>query len=68
MDKPDDFITYDRERRETSHRIVNEPSTEPKLAIKTKLDPNDVTEENPYFNETNQGDKSLREFFEGENK
>jgi len=68
MDKPNDFITYGREKRETSHRLVNEPSIEPKLAIKTNLDPKDVTEENPYFSEENKNNEELKEFFEGENK
>jgi hypothetical protein len=41
-------------------RLINEPSDEPMLAIKTNLDPKRVTEENPYA----QGKKNVSKTFE----
>jgi hypothetical protein len=50
------------------HRIIAEPSTEVKLVIKTNLDPQTVTEENPYVDKGNKASEELKAFFEGEKK
>jgi hypothetical protein len=48
------------------HRIIAEPSTDVKLIIKTNLDPQTVTEENPYIDNENKASEELKAFFEGE--
>lgn len=39
--------------KELNDRVIAEASDEPMLVIKTNLDPKDVTEENPYFQNKN---------------
>ncbi|HZG60223.1 MAG TPA: hypothetical protein VEY68_07150 [Anoxybacillus sp.] len=50
------------------HRIIAEPSTEVKLVIQTNLDPQTVTEENPYIDNENKASEQLKAFFKGEKK
>jgi hypothetical protein len=47
-------------------RIINEPSDEPMLVIKTNLDPKQVTEENPYTQGKQTVSKTFETFFKGE--
>jgi hypothetical protein len=50
---------------ELEDRIIAQPSSQPTLVIKTKLDPKDVTEQNLYHNKKNEKDsQSFQEFFE----
>ncbi|MFL6559372.1 MAG: hypothetical protein ACJ8MO_25060 [Bacillus sp. (in: firmicutes)] len=46
-------------------RIIAESSPSPMLVIKTNLDPKDVTENNPYYNDTEVKEpKKIQEYFE----
>ncbi|MEH7073548.1 hypothetical protein [Neobacillus drentensis] len=46
-------------------RIIAEASPTPMLVIKTNLDPKDVTENNPYYQETEVKDpKKIKNYFE----
>jgi hypothetical protein len=47
-------------------RLINEPSDEPMLVIKTNLDPKQVTEENPYAQGKQTVSKTFETFFKGE--
>jgi hypothetical protein len=38
-------------------RVIASMPSDPSLVIKTNLDPQDVTEENPYFQKNNQDDR-----------
>jgi hypothetical protein len=51
---------------ELNDRIIAEPSTEPKIVIKTNLDPQDITEENPYTHEGDAPSEDFKAFFKGE--
>jgi hypothetical protein len=53
---------------ELNDRIIAEPSTEPRIVIKTNLDTQNVREENPYAREENKLSQEFQVFFEGENK
>ncbi|RAK22102.1 hypothetical protein B0I26_10290 [Anoxybacillus vitaminiphilus] len=58
----------DRQTDKKFHRIIAAPSPEVKLVIKTNLDPQTVTEENPYVDKRNKASEELKAFFEGEKK
>jgi hypothetical protein len=46
-------------------RIIAESSSSPMLVIKTNLDPKDVTENNPYYQDTEvKNAKRMKEYFE----
>lgn len=46
-------------------RIIAESSSSPTLVIKTNLDPKDVTENNPYYQDTEvKNAKRIKEYFE----
>jgi hypothetical protein len=46
-------------------RIIAESSPSPMLVIKTNLDPKDVSENNPYYQDTEvKNPKAIKEFFE----
>jgi hypothetical protein len=46
-------------------RIIAESSSSPMLVIKTNLDPKDVTENNPYYQDTEvKNAKRIKEYFE----
>jgi hypothetical protein len=47
-------------------RLINEPSGEPMLVVKTNLDPKQVTEENPYAQGKKNVSKTFEAFFKGE--
>jgi hypothetical protein len=48
-------------------RVIAKQPSEPMLVIKTNLDPEDSTVDNPYFTNKSQIDtKKFRKFFEGE--
>jgi hypothetical protein len=48
-------------------RIIAKQPSEPMLVIKTNLDPEDSTVDNPYFTDKAKSDtKALRDFFEGD--
>ena len=47
-------------------RLINEPSDEPMLVIKTNLDQKQVTEENPYAQGKQTVSKTFETFFKGE--
>jgi hypothetical protein len=52
--------------QQLNDRIIAEPSDEPKVVIKTNLDPKQVTEENPYAQENTRVSKTFETFFKGE--
>jgi hypothetical protein len=58
----------DRQADKKFHRIIAEPTEEIQLIIKTNLDPESVTEENPYIGNANKDNEELKAFFEGEKK
>ncbi|MBA2870225.1 hypothetical protein HNQ85_000483 [Anoxybacillus calidus] len=58
----------DKHEDRSFHRIIAEPSTEVKLVIKTNLDPQTITEENPYIDKGNKASEELKAFFEEEKK
>jgi hypothetical protein len=46
-------------------RIIADSSSSPMLVIKTNLDPKDVTENNPYYQDTEvKNAKRIKEYFE----
>jgi hypothetical protein len=46
-------------------RIIAESSSSPMLVIKTNLDPKDVTQSNPYYQDTEvKNVKRMKEYFE----
>lgn len=46
-------------------RIIADSSPSPMLVIKTNLDPKDVSENNPYYQDTEvKNPKAIKEFFE----
>jgi hypothetical protein len=46
-------------------RIIAESPSSPMLVIKTNLDPKDVTENNPYYHDTNvKNAKKIKDYFE----
>ncbi|SFA46094.1 hypothetical protein SAMN05192569_101117 [Parageobacillus thermantarcticus] len=47
-------------------RLINEPADEPMLVIKTKFDPKQITEENPYAQRKETVSKTFTTFFQGE--
>ncbi|OLO25371.1 hypothetical protein BTR23_24845 [Alkalihalophilus pseudofirmus] len=50
-----------------SDRVIAEPTNSPTFVMKTNLDPENVTEENPYFDEkAQQNSKEFRQYFEEE--
>ncbi|KJE28520.1 hypothetical protein V2J23_06500 [Geobacillus thermoleovorans] len=51
--------------KQLNDRLINEPSDEPMLVIKTNLDPDSVTEENPYAKGRTNTTKEFVSFFEG---
>lgn len=52
---------------ELTDRVIAEPTDSPFLVMKTNLDPENSTEENPYFKEGKQTNtKAFRDYFEGE--
>ncbi|WP_226666814.1 hypothetical protein [Metabacillus litoralis] len=48
--------------KQLDDRIIAEPSTSPSLVIKTNLDTENVSEENPYINNNNSSN-DLKSFF-----
>jgi hypothetical protein len=51
--------------REMTDRIIAEPAKGPQLVIKTNLDPNNATEENPYYrNDQVTASEQFKEYFE----
>jgi hypothetical protein len=52
--------------KQLTDRLINEPSDEPMLVIKTNLDPEQVTEENPYAQGKKSVNKTFEAFFKGE--
>jgi hypothetical protein len=52
--------------QQLNDRIIAEPSDEPKVVIKTNLDPKQVTEENPYAQGNTRVNKTFEAFFKGE--
>lgn len=50
--------------KELNDRIIAESSTKPTLVIKTNLDPQDVTEENPYLHDKAMDERKFREYFD----
>ncbi|STO12541.1 Uncharacterised protein [[Flavobacterium] thermophilum] len=51
--------------KQLNDRLINEPSAEPRLVIKTNLDPDRVTEENPYAEGKTNVSRTFVSFFEG---
>ncbi|BBW95869.1 MULTISPECIES: hypothetical protein [Geobacillus] len=51
--------------KQLNDRVINEPPNEPMLVIKTKLDPDRVTEENPYAQGRSEVSQAFVSFFEG---
>ncbi|WP_423407011.1 hypothetical protein AABM38_14130 [Heyndrickxia sp. MSNUG] len=50
--------------KEMSDRIFINPYSGPQLVVKTNLDPNDATDENPYFKNDNMTDpQQFKEYF-----
>lgn len=49
---------------ELSDRIIAKHTTEPMLVIKTNLDPKDVTEENPYYQQGETNKEEFEDYFE----
>ncbi|WP_216828533.1 hypothetical protein [Alkalihalobacterium elongatum] len=50
-----------------SDRMIAEPTDSPTFVMKTNLDPKNVTEDNPYFNEKNkQQSEEFCDYFEEE--
>ncbi|WP_198020516.1 hypothetical protein [Anoxybacteroides tepidamans] len=47
-------------------RIIAEPSEEPKIVIKTNLDPKQITEENPYAPKKGRVTPAFESFFKGD--
>ncbi|EZP75862.1 hypothetical protein H839_11334 [Parageobacillus genomosp. 1] len=52
--------------KQLADRLINEPSDEPMLVIKTNLDPKHVTEENSYAQGKKNVSKTFEAFFKGE--
>jgi hypothetical protein len=52
--------------KQLADRLINEPSDEPMLVIKTNLDPKHVTEKNPYAQGKKNVSKTFEAFFKGE--
>jgi len=51
--------------KQLSDRLINDPSDEPMLVIKTNLDPDRVTEKNPYAEGKTNVSRTFASFFEG---
>lgn len=52
--------------KELEDRVIAEPTHSPSLVIRTKLDPKNVKEDNPYYrNEESTDDKKFEAYFEG---
>ncbi|MFC0297869.1 hypothetical protein [Geobacillus jurassicus] len=51
--------------KQLNDRLINESSDEPMLVFKTNLDPDRVTEENPYAKGRTNVSKEFVSFFEG---
>lgn len=50
--------------KQLEDRVIANPSSSPKLVIKTNLDPKDVTEDNPYLQNKAQDEEEFKDFFE----
>jgi hypothetical protein len=50
--------------KELNDRIIAEASDEPMLVIKTNLDPQNATQENPYYKETGSNQEEFSSYFE----
>ena len=51
--------------KQLNDRLINEPSDEPMLVIKTNLDPERITDENPYAKGKTNVIRTFASFFEG---
>lgn len=49
--------------KQLEDRVIADPSPSPMLVIKTNLDPKDVTEDNPYLNNSAKDEQEFREYF-----
>jgi len=50
--------------KELTDRMIANPSTSPKLVIKTNLDPKTVADENPYYRQQGNDEEEFTEYFE----
>ncbi|GAA0320468.1 hypothetical protein GCM10008967_08780 [Bacillus carboniphilus] len=50
--------------KELDDRIIAEGMSQPSLVIKTNLDPDNVTEENPYYKNTSSQKEKFEDYFE----
>ncbi|MFE8699545.1 hypothetical protein ACFYKX_02790 [Cytobacillus sp. FJAT-54145] len=49
--------------KQLDDRVIAEPTDAPTLVIKTNLDSNDVSEGNPYFEESGKNKQALKDYF-----
>lgn len=54
--------------KQLNDRLINEPSDEPMLVIKTNLDPERITDENPYAKGKTNVSRTFASFLKGANR
>ncbi|WP_088105833.1 hypothetical protein [Halalkalibacter urbisdiaboli] len=60
MDKKNQMPDFDK----LTDRVINEPPTSPMFVMKTNLDSEDVSEDNPYFEGKVKNEQALENYFE----